>query len=264
MIVSVCVCALSACTLAAMERRDAVMGGIRALIQRARADRCPVPAPTAGGLTVPEAYELQRELFGERSLRGFKLGLVSESKRRQMGLEEPIFGRVAPEVLLDTPINMTRFIQPRMEPELAVVLERRVPADPSTREARVAIGSMFLAVDFLDSVWTDYGFGLAELIADNASEGGFVLSDERIRDPRNGLLRLILDGSVLTSGPVAELGDVTENVRWLASMVGGLSAGTLVFLGSPAPAVPVRPGILELQGPAGSALVTRIEGVSTQ
>ncbi|MDR5689427.1 MAG: 4-oxalocrotonate decarboxylase, partial [Armatimonadota bacterium] len=51
------------------------------------------------------------------------------------------------------------------------------------------------------------------------------------------------------------LGDLGTRVAWLADRVGGLRAGQVVFLGSPAPAVPAEPGTVEVWSGAGVLLL---------
>jgi len=50
-----------------------------------------------------------------------------------------------------------------------------------------------------------------------------------------------------------------ERLSWLAEQVGGLKAGYVIFLGSPAAALPARPGMLQLRGPQGSLLIAITE-----
>lgn len=64
--------------------------------------------------------------------------------------------------------------------------------------------------------------------------------------PPGGLLRFWLDGQPLGEGPVEALGNPYERLVWLAGAVGGLQAGQVVFLGSPAAAVPARAGVVEV------------------
>jgi 2-keto-4-pentenoate hydratase len=97
------------------------------------------------------------------------------------------------------------------------------------------------------------------VVADNASGGGFLLGERLLEGPFSGNLSLYLDGEPIAEGPLAVLENPGERLAWLAGELGGLSAGQLVFLGSPAAAQEARPGTLELRGPQGSILVARIE-----
>lgn len=221
-------------------------------IQSARKERQTIPGGRSWGVGLEGAYRVQEALF-PGPLKGYKLGLVSEAKQRQMGLGHPIYGRLHPGVFLEG-VEAGRFIQPRVEPEVAFLLARDLPPGASLGQAMAAIGGTFLALDVLDSVWEGYRFTAEEVVADNASEGGIVLGLRRLpRLPRR--LALYQGGRLLTEGPLEALGDPYPRLLWLAGEVGGLKAGQVVLLGSPAPAAPLGEGVLELVSDEGVLLV---------
>lgn len=205
------------------------------------------------------AYRIQAALQAG-SVKGYKLGLLSPAKQAQMGISTPIWGRIRPAMLADGPISLKSFLQPRVEPELAVLLRAPIPPDATPGAAWAAIAGFVLCADVLDSVWEGYRFSAPEVIADNASAGACVLG-ERLLGPEKleGTLRLHLDGRVLSEGPVASLGDPGQRLCWLASQTGGLAAGQVVALGSPAAAVELQPGLLEITL-ADASLWRRVEG----
>lgn len=213
-----------------------------------------------GAVELADAYRVQEAIGEGRELKGYKLGLLSPAKQEQMGVDAPIHGRVYPEMIVEGTISLGDFIQPRFEPEVAAVLRTDVPPDATPGLASLAVGGVFLAIDFLDSVWEGYDFSITDVVADNASGGGFLLGDRLLDLPLDGELRLYLDGELLAEGPLDVLGDPGEKLAWLAGEVGGLKAGQVVFLGSPVAAQAVRPGVLELRGPEGSVLTARLEG----
>jgi 2-keto-4-pentenoate hydratase len=174
--------------------------------------------------------------------------LLSEAKQHQMGIAHPIYGRVYADMILDSPIPLCRFLQPRIEPEVAVVLRSDVPADGAPGTARQAIGGFFLALDVLDSVWRDYRFTVSEVVADNASGGAFALDATPLGDEPPEALHLFANGSLRSEGRTEALGDPGLRLCWLADRVGGLRAGQIVFLGSPAAAVAAEPGVVEVWG----------------
>ncbi|WP_337844602.1 fumarylacetoacetate hydrolase family protein [Thermus sp.] len=226
---------------------------LKETVQRARREGRPVPGGRDWGVDLEEAYRIQEALF-PGPLVGYKLGLVSPAKQAQMGLESPIYGRVLPGMLLEG-VRLSAFLQPRVEPEVALVLKEDLPPGAPPGEAARAIGGFFLAVDILDSVWEGYRFTAAEVVADNASGGGFLLGLKRLESLPGGHLALYLNGRLLSEGPVAALGDPVERLLWLAGAVGGLRAGQVVFLGSPAPAMPLEEeGTLEVHSETGVLL----------
>ncbi len=238
---------------------------LRETIHQARAERRTVRSEDLN-VYLGEAYLVQEELGEGRELKGYKLGLLSPNKQAQMGIDSPIYGRVYSDMLLESPVSLGRFIQPRLEPELAVVLDSDVVPRMSPEQARAAVGRVLLGVDFLDSVWEGYRFDISDVVADNASGGGFLLGEEPLSAPFDGLLQLYLDGELLTEGPVEALGDIGERLRWLAAEISrlfeeveGLEAGQTIFLGSPAAALAARPGTLEVRGPDDSILVAELK-----
>jgi 2-keto-4-pentenoate hydratase len=228
-------------------------------IRSARERRATLTSGEASELTLEAAYRVQEALGAGRVLRGYKLGLLSDAKQRQMGIREPISGRVYADMLLAPTESLRRFLQPRLEPELAVVLRCDVPPGTVPSRARAAFSGYFLAVDVLDSVWQDYRFTAPEVVADNASGGGFALGPVMIAETDlPAQLRLFVNGTLRSEGPTEALGDLGARVAWLADRVGGLRAGQVVFLGSPAPAVPAEAGTVEVWG-AGGVLQFRLE-----
>ncbi len=232
------------------------------LAERIRAAReAGTPVASSGTSPVPldAAYRVQRALGAGRVLCGFKLGLLSEAKQRQMGIHEPIYGRLYADMLVGASVSLRRFLQPRLEPELAVVLRADVAAGTLPGRVWTAFAGFFLALDVLDSVWRDYRFHVAEVVADNASGGAFALGSRLLSgDDLPAHLQLFVNGSLRSEGPTAALGDLGDRVAWLADRAGGLQAGQVVLLGSPASAVPAEAGTVEVRGGAG-ALLLRLE-----
>ncbi|MFZ5992863.1 MAG: 2-keto-4-pentenoate hydratase [Deinococcota bacterium] len=220
-------------------------------IHQARRTKTVLTTHTQRELTLEQAYAIQSQGFAGRTLKGYKLGLVSRAKQQQMGLDHPIYGRISPEMLLESPVQLADFLQPRIEPEVAVVLKDDLAPTATPGQAMKAVGGFFIGIDVLDSVWAGYRFSASEVVADNASGGAFLIAAKRLGSLPSGTLRLWLNGDLLTEGPVEALGDPYVRLAWLAGSVGGLEAGQVVFLGSPATAVPAGAGVLELTSEGG-------------
>jgi 2-keto-4-pentenoate hydratase len=149
--------------------------------------------------------------------------------------------------------DITRFLQPRAEPEIAFVL-RKPLAGPgvTTAEAVAAIDFVLPALEIIDSRIADWKITLPDTIADNGSCGGVVLGSRPVK-PENRDLSLtgcllhrngrVVDtgagGAVLGASPVSAL-------AWLANALGergaSLEAGHVVLPGSVTAAIPVYPG----------------------
>src|SRR5213082_1118689 len=93
----------------------------------------------AVGVDLEGAYRIQAALGEHRELKGYKFGLISPAKQAQMGISAPIYGRVYSDMLLESPVHLSQFIQPRVEPELVVVLRDDIPAQASSETTRLAV-----------------------------------------------------------------------------------------------------------------------------
>lgn len=237
--------------------------GENALLSRIREARenreTTAPKAEELGVGVEGAYKVQAAMGEGREVLGYKVGLISPAKQAQMGVDSPIHGRVYEDMILESPVSLSSMVQPRLEPELAAVLGEDLPPDASPGAAHSAISGIFLAVDFLSSVWEDYEFGAADVVADNVSGGGFLLGERLLIEPLEGNLRLYHNGQLLTEGPVGDTGNIGERLAWLSKAVGGLKAGQAIFLGSPAAAQEAVAGTIEVYGPKGSVLVAELQ-----
>jgi len=227
----------------------------------AYATRAPLPPLTAvhPGLSVDDAYAIQLAqvqawtIAGAR-IKGHKIGLTSTAMQRQMGVNEPDFGHLLESMFLpsDSTVSACRFLQPRIEPEMAFVLGRPLRGPGVTvTEAIAAVDFVLPALEIIDSRIADWRITLADTIADNASSGGVVLGSQptRLND-----LDLALTGCLLhvngrlaaTGAGGAVLGSPVNAVVWLANVLGPrgitMEAGHVVLPGSVTAAVPVSPG----------------------
>lgn len=225
-------------------------------------------------LTLQEAYQIQVELARHREAEGdpvigYKLGLISRAKQEQMKVSEPIIGHLYRSMLIQPgePVLRERFIQPRVEPELAVVFDRTPPEDARVSDLLASIAFVQLAVDILDSIYAGYRFTGADVVADNASGGAVVLSGRPLSPEvlwrQEGALRVSLDAGEWEEGALVNLGDPLALLAWAveqARRLGrGLRAGDIILLGAPCSAVSIGEArMLAAEGPAESRLVAPI------
>jgi 2-keto-4-pentenoate hydratase len=228
------------------------------LVEEGRMNRTLAQGKAHHSVDLPGAYRIQAARRGTRVLKGYKLGLVSPAKQQQMGLNTPIYGPIYADMLHQNGFSLTDFVQPRIEPEIVAVLRDDVPPDANAGMISQAVGGYFLGVDILDSVWQDYKFNVVEVVADNTSGGGFLLSGRMSEQMAGGMLRLYLNGNLQAEGHTDGLGNLVQRLQWLAGCFGGMAAGAIIFFGSPAAAVPAQAGTLEVTGPGGLMLVAKI------
>ena len=211
------------------------------------------------GLTVDDAYAIQllqvaHWLAAGARVKGHKVGLTSAAMQRQFGVDRPDYGHLLDGMFWPErePISMSRFLQPRVEPETAFVLARPLRGPGVTvADAIAAVGFVLPALELIDSRIRDWKIGLADTIADNASSGGVVLGSSPAPlsavDLRLAGCNLHKNGVLAGTGASgAVLGSPVKALAWLANMVGArgveLEAGQVILPGSVTASIPVGPG----------------------
>ncbi|HYQ12131.1 MAG TPA: fumarylacetoacetate hydrolase family protein [Solirubrobacterales bacterium] len=233
-------------------------------LDRAWEERAPIrPLSETDSLALPEdAYEIQRlwtELRrrrGDRSI-GHKIGLTSAAMREQLGVYEPDYGclwesRFHPRQDAPVEIPHDRFIQPRVEGELAFLMARALPdREVDAEDVLAATAAVAVAIEVIDSRIENWRIQLVDTIADNASYGAVALgpwsTELAACDLRRIRLRVSCDETPVTEGRgEAALGNPARCVAWLANKLrsydSGLAAGDVVLSGALAGAVPASRG----------------------
>lgn len=227
------------------------------------ADRSAKPVPPLTDrhpeLVLGDAYAVQtlnierRVAAGQRVI-GRKVGLTSRPMQEMLGVDEPDFGVLTDEMIVEDGdlIDLGRLVQPRVEAELAFVMAEDL-AGPGVTTARAlaAIEGALPAVEVVDSRVADWRIKLVDTVADNASSGLVVLGG-RMRPVAELDLRLLgvvvsRHGQMIDSGAgAAALGNPARCVAWLANKLGafgeGLKAGDVILPGAVHKMVPVEPG----------------------
>lgn len=214
---------------------------------------------TYDGMALDDAYAIQQLqveqlVAGGRTVKGHKVGLTSAAMQRLLGVSEPDYGHLFDDFffLEHQPIPAERWIQPRIEPEVAFVLKEPLRGPGVTvHEALRAVDFVLPALEIVDSRIRDWKIGLLDTIADNASSGGVVLGSTPTAvdavDLRLAGAVLHRGGSVVGTGVGgAVLGSPLTSLVWLANTVGArgvtLEAGQVVLPGAVCAMVPVAPG----------------------
>lgn len=210
-------------------------------------------------LTLEDAYDIQLLQIEERIsqgriVKGHKVGLTSVAMQRLLGVSEPDYGHLLDDFfhLEHMPIPVDRFLQPRVEPEVAFVLKKPLHGPGVTvHEALSAVDFVLPALELVDSRIRDWKIGLHDTIADNASSGAVVLgstpTDVSAVDLRLAGCTFHRNGQVVGTGAGgAVLGSPLNSLVWLANTVGArgviLEAGHVVLPGSVCAMTPVAAG----------------------
>jgi len=189
-----------------------------------------------------------------RRLSGRKIGLTAKAVQKQLGVDQPDYGMLFADMCYVDGEEMPakRLMQPRVEAEVALVLERDLTASQLTLPDIIHATAYALpAIEVVGSRIAKWDIKIVDTIADNASSGLFVLGT---RPVKLDAVALRLCGMVLENkgdqvsvgAGVACLGNPLTAALWLARKmvdVGQpLRAGDVIMTGALGPMAPVVPG----------------------
>ena len=217
------------------------------------------------GMTLDDAYAVQSELVAlkratGRTGIGWKIGLTSRAMQEQLKIDTPDSGVLFDDMLFadGATVPKSRFIQPRVEAEIAFLMARDLSGAHVTREdVLAATAHVAPALEILDTRIrrSDPATGKARIItdtvSDNAANAGIVLGAQR-HTVHSFDLRWVgavvkRDGVVEETGLAAGVqGHPAIGVAWLANKLAAwgesLSAGEIVLAGSFTRPVPAKEG----------------------
>jgi 2-keto-4-pentenoate hydratase len=244
-----------------MALSDRVLKDIARRLLTASRDLQPIDPLTETYLeiTTEEAYRIQgmtveSRVAEARKVVGKKIGLTSPAIQQMLNVYEPDYGHLLDDMLVyqGQAVHASRLLQPRIEGEIAFILDRDLkgpgitPADVIRSTAGVSA-----ALEIIDSRIRDWKIKIQDTVADNASSAAFVLGSKMV--PITGLdLRSVgfvmsKNGQLAATGAGASvLGNPVQSVAWLANKMGEygivLETGEIILSGAAAAAVPVKAG----------------------
>ena len=220
-------------------------------------------------ITMQDAYAIQDAFVAAKMaaggrVKGWKIGLTSRAMQMALGIDIPDSGVLFEDMFFDSgsTVPKGRFIEPRIEAEIAFILRDDLSGADITREDVLAATEFVApALEILDTriLRKDPKTGVArkvfDTISDNAANAGIVLGSER-HTPDTfdlGWVGAIVsrDGIVEETGLGAGvLNDPVMGMVWLVQRLakygGGVRGGDVVLSGSF-----IRP----IEAPAGSRFV---------
>lgn len=210
-------------------------------------------------LTIDEAYLVQEELIRQkleagRSIIGPKMGITSEAKMKQMDVDDPIYGYVFDNMVVEEgeSISISDYIHPKVEPEIGFILERDLEGPGiTTLDVLRATEYVFPAIEIIDSRYENFNFTLPDVIADNTSAAGAVFGTY-LRKPEELELDVVgvtlsINGEVKSLGAgAAVLEHPAKSIARLANMLSRkgekVKAGQPILSGGITAAVRLSPG----------------------
>jgi 2-keto-4-pentenoate hydratase len=191
---------------------------------------------------------------GERIV-GRKIGLTSLAVQKQLGVDQPDFGALFASMAYGDaqPISLSKLIQPKVEAEIALVLNRDLTHERHTFADLIAATDYAVAaLEIVDSRIQNWDIKFVDTVADNASSAAFVVGSRPVPlsqiDLASCAMRLESGGEVLSTGSGAAcLGNPLNAAVWLADRMAALGtplrAGDVVLTGALGPMVAVtKPG----------------------
>ena len=202
-----------------------------------------------------DAYAIQNAIHkakikAGRSVIGWKIGLTSKAMQYALNIDIPDSGILFDDMMFDhgAVVPAGRFIQPRIEAEIAFVMKARLGGANVTRED-VILATDYVApsIEILDTriVRRDTGSGrtrnVFDTISDNAANAGIVLGSQ---EHRVDAFDLRWVGAITSrNGEVEETGlgagvlnDPVESVVWLARRMAAygqsIERGQIILSGS--------------------------------
>ncbi|PSL17893.1 2-oxo-hept-4-ene-1,7-dioate hydratase [Shimia abyssi] len=206
-------------------------------------------------MTLDDAYAIQSELMAAklskgRRVMGWKIGLTSKTMQRALGIDIPDSGVLFDDMAFanGATIPTGRFIQPRIEAEIAFVMKSSLGGKDATRQDVLAATDYVApSLEILDTriLRSDPATGqtriITDTVSDNAANAGIVLGMAR-HDPKTTDLRWV--GAIVSrNGEVEETGlgagvlnDPVEGIVWLARRMHTygqhIEAGQVILSGS--------------------------------
>lgn len=207
------------------------------------------------GMTMDDAYAIQAAFVAQRHAEGrktigWKVGLTSKAMQSVLGIATPDSGVLMDDMAFENgaTIPADRFIQPRIEAELAFVLKSALQGPNVTVEQVLrATDYIIPALEILDTriLRVDPASGktrtIVDTISDNAANAGIVTGGQTMRpdafDPRWAGAIVMRNGEVEETGLGAGvLNQPALAVAWLANRLAQygrhIDAGQIVLSGS--------------------------------
>lgn len=216
-------------------------------------------------ITIEDAYAIQRQWVAMKIqqgqiLRGHKIGLTSKAMQTSSQINEPDYGTLLDQMFFadgsDIPID--RFIVPRLEVELAFVLDKPLSGPNCTLfDVYNATDFVIPALELIDArshqidPQSQRPRNVCDTISDNAANAGVILGGRPVKpaelDLRWVSALMYRNGVIEESGVAAAvLNHPANGVAWLANKLSAydipLEVGQIILGGSFTRPVPARRG----------------------
>ena len=181
-------------------------------------------------ISADDAYRIQLAQIAEKQtngdrVKGLKIGLTSKAMQDMLGVYTPDYGFILESMVFERTIDVDRFIQPKVEFELAFVFKQALAGNVTVTDVIAAVDYVVPAIEVIDSRIADWRIKFEDTVADNGSSAGAVFGDtktklEDIADITAIPMTASKNGEVFdTATSAAVLGNPLEAVVWLANAI---------------------------------------------
>ncbi len=206
-------------------------------------------------ISLQESYDIQalsidRRLARGEQMTGYKMGFTSKAKMEQMGVHDVIWGRLTDQMAIGSDgITLSNGIHPRIEPEIAFRLKKKIDSLISEDNVLEYIDGIAAAIEMIDSRYKNFKFSLEDVIADNCSSSGYLIGPWHSAETQcNHIpIALIINGQTVQSGNSdAILGNplvsLVEASKMMVKYQHSIPAGSIVLAGAATSAVFLKAG----------------------
>ncbi|MDQ0972636.1 2-keto-4-pentenoate hydratase [Neobacillus niacini] len=210
-------------------------------------------------ITVEDAYNIQLFQIRQKVAKGAvvvgkKIGLTSKAMQEMLNVSEPDYGHLLDDMMYGEgeTISLHKFIQPRIEFEIAFVLNKDLKGPGVTMNDVIeATDYVVPALEIIDSRIKDWQIKFEDTVADNGSSAGAIIgrTTAKIDDLDLAAVKMTVarNGEYLDSADgSAVMGHPAQAVAWLANALGtygiSLHAGEVILSGALSKAIPIEVG----------------------
>jgi 2-keto-4-pentenoate hydratase len=232
-----------------------------AALMEAESEKKPIDPFTSSTvpISVDDAYQIQLKQIHHKVnngsvIVGKKIGLTSKVMQEMFNVNEPDYGHILDDMMYKNgeTISLDRFIQPKVEFEIAFVLKKDLKGpDVTTEDVIEATDYVLPAIEIIDSRIKDWQFKYEDTVADNGSSAGAILGGKPV--PLSNLdlpsigMTAYKNGEWMDSATgEAVMGNPLKAVAWLANALSrydiSLNAGEVILSGALSKAVPIEDG----------------------
>lgn len=201
-----------------------------------------------------QLYQIRQKVEKGAVIVGKKIGLTSKAMQEMLNVNEPDYGHLLNDMMYgdgDT-ITLNKFIQPRIEFEIAFVLKKDIAGPGVTMNDVIeATDYVIPALEIIDSRIKDWQIKFEDTVADNGSSAGAIMGSSTAKLDNLDLSKVKMtvfrnDEYLDSATGSAVMGHPAEAVAWLANALGSygisLHAGEVILSGALSKAIPIEDG----------------------